>query len=306
MQTGYFSVALQDIKNSPGWFGKLVVLSLIGFIPVFGQIVLYGYFFGWARDIAWNVHAPLPAHILGNEDGKLYSRGFFALIIALVCSLIPQFIALIGNFVTQTGFVGVNYLGYGNTPQLLPFSLFSGLMSVVFFVLVLAIYFFSILFSWVGSMRMSIYGRLSAGFQLGKIWAMMRYDSNGLLRIFCMSLLLDLAVSAISFALLSIPIAVGVAAGGLLGVSAINPSSFDMSPSVAGIGFVLVGVVLILALLCLFVTMIASVFTEAMITRALGYWTRQFEVATWCGQEDPMPFERRAATSSPDQVKPRE
>lgn len=36
MQTGYFNAAWQDIKNSPGWFGKLVLLSLLSLIPIFG------------------------------------------------------------------------------------------------------------------------------------------------------------------------------------------------------------------------------------------------------------------------------
>ena len=56
MQTGYFNAAWQDIKNSPGWFGKLVLLSLLSLIPIFGWLVVLGYLYGWARDIAWNVH----------------------------------------------------------------------------------------------------------------------------------------------------------------------------------------------------------------------------------------------------------
>ena len=29
MQAGYFNAAWHDIKNSPGWFGKLLVLGLV-------------------------------------------------------------------------------------------------------------------------------------------------------------------------------------------------------------------------------------------------------------------------------------
>ena len=43
MQTGYFNAAWQDIKNSPGWFGKLVLLSLLSLIPIFGWLVVLGY-----------------------------------------------------------------------------------------------------------------------------------------------------------------------------------------------------------------------------------------------------------------------
>ena len=38
-QIQYFKSAWGDIKNSPGWFGKLCLLALINFIPIFGQIV---------------------------------------------------------------------------------------------------------------------------------------------------------------------------------------------------------------------------------------------------------------------------
>ena len=69
MQAGYFNAAWHDIKNSPGWFGKLLVLGLVSLVPIFGWIVVAGYLYGWARDIAWGVHAPLPAHVFGNEGG---------------------------------------------------------------------------------------------------------------------------------------------------------------------------------------------------------------------------------------------
>ena len=43
MQTGYFNAAWQDIKNTPGWFGKLILLSLLSFVPIFGWLVVLGY-----------------------------------------------------------------------------------------------------------------------------------------------------------------------------------------------------------------------------------------------------------------------
>ena len=47
MQTGYFSAAWNDVKSSQGWLGKMFLLGLIAFIPVFGPVVLLGYAFGW-------------------------------------------------------------------------------------------------------------------------------------------------------------------------------------------------------------------------------------------------------------------
>ena len=81
MEKGYFSAAWGDITKSPGWFSKILRMGLLCLIPIFGLLVVYGYLYGWARDIAWNVHRPMPDKIFGNEDGNLYKRGFFILVI---------------------------------------------------------------------------------------------------------------------------------------------------------------------------------------------------------------------------------
>ena len=75
MQKGYFKAAWNDIKQSEGWLGKMFLLGLLSLIPIFGQVVLLGYAYGWLRDIAWGVETPLPPRIFGNEDGQLYRRG---------------------------------------------------------------------------------------------------------------------------------------------------------------------------------------------------------------------------------------
>ena len=157
MQTGYFNAAWQDIKNTPGWFGKLILLSLLSFVPIFGWLVVLGYLYGWARDIAWDVHGPMPKRIFGNEDGKLYSRGFFAMVIGFVFMLAPWVLEAVwgGVMGLGTAWSGGRHGGV---------FLFVGLSTMVFSLLIIAAAFFATLFSWVGSMRMSIYGRLAAGF----------------------------------------------------------------------------------------------------------------------------------------------
>ncbi|MEG0503470.1 MAG: DUF4013 domain-containing protein, partial [Raoultibacter sp.] len=107
MQAGYFKTAWNDIKNTPGWFGKMMLLALIACIPIFGFIVVGGYLYGWARDIAWGVHGPMPKRIFGNEDGKLYSRGFFVVVIGFVCALLPWIMEVI--MMAMTGFGSMTY-----------------------------------------------------------------------------------------------------------------------------------------------------------------------------------------------------
>lgn len=68
-----------------------------------------------------------------------------------------------------------------------------------------ALSFFAALFFWVGAMRVSLYGTLSSGFQIQKIWVMMKHDFIGLLRIVGMAILIAAAIafSAMVLALFS-------------------------------------------------------------------------------------------------------
>ena len=283
MQRGYLRTVWDDVKNSPGWFGKLALLSLVGLVPVFGWIVVYGYVFGWARDIAWNVHAPLPARVLGNEDGRLYSRGFFALVIFAVCMLVPWAVELAWTVVT--GASAASGLGRGGT-----FVLF-GAASFLFSLIIMAARLFVSVLGYVGAMRMSIYGRLAPGFQLGRIWAMVRYDAGGLARILGMGVALSVGAS-VAAGLLVGPVALaGMALLFGVGVPVVHTNDPTVlafaAPALVVLGVALFAVIAMVAVM-------AGVFSLVMITRALGYWTRQFDVPSWGGQDDPLPFERRA------------
>lgn len=284
MQIKYFSTAWNDIRRSPGWLGKVLLLGLVACIPVFGWIVVFGYLYGWARDIAWGVHAPLPARIFGNEDGKLFSRGFFVLVIAFVFSLAPGAIQCVGLIIGSGPFLFWGGVGHGMGFLSVGMGFVIGLVS-------LASYFFAVLFAWIGAMRMSIYGRLSAGFQLGKIWAMARRDFGGLLRIVGMALVLVAGVTVacvvLAFGVVLVSMLVGfVVTGGNLNIDAPH-----LSGPVLGMAVAIGGTSVLLSLCAWFVGMAVAVFVLAMLTRALGYWTRQFDVPAWRGQDDPMPFE---------------
>ncbi len=289
MEKGYFAAAWGDITKSPGWISKLLRLGLLCLVPIFGQVVLYGYLYAWARDIAWNVHRPLPDKIFGNEDGNLYKRGFFIFLIMLVFSLVPGVFNLASQLVSGTavagGALGVTMSGaYYSYAPVMGGLFFSMLFALVAFILAFAVCFFA----WVGSMRTALYGTLSAGFQLNKIWAMLRYDFTGLLRIFAMALIVGLITGfVLSVSMLMFVLVAFIAA---------------MAASLSSFSVVLLGVgafCLLLGVAFLLFSIFCIALCEALIVRALGYWTRQFEVNRWGGQEDPMPFEQRFAGQQP-------
>ena len=287
MELGYFKTAWRDIRDSPGWFGKLVTLALVGLIPVFGWIVVLGYLYGWAREMAWGVHEPLPERIFGNKEGGLYSRGLYALVIVFVCTLVPSLLEGLLSAVLNVTAIGVGIGGAALPPLLLMVAGLHAALSLVIFLFSL----FLELFQWVGTMRMSIYGRLSAGFQLRKIWSMIKHDWRGLLRILGMAVLMTLIALVVVAAIAAVVIVI-------LGLGLFISNGFEFS-SISEIldvetlkgRFGMVALVLIVLIAAGLVVISMLVFIEMMVARALGYWTLQFDVAHWRGQDDPMPFE---------------
>lgn len=280
MQKGYFAAAWDDIKNTPGWMSKILRLGLVSMIPIFGPIVVMGYLYGWARDIAWNLHRPMPQQIFGNEDGGLYKRGFYLFIISLVFSLIPSVFSGIASSLMGVGLAS-SYSYYDEPSFLLSGGMMSGFLVML---ISIALMFVAIFFTYVGSMRAAIYGSISSGFQLSKIWAMIRYDFNGLLRIFGISILLSLITGTVL---------------GLASCVLIIPASIGLAMS-ADEGAIVLFVLLFLVILLVVIVLafIAEAFISAVIARALGYWTRQFEVHLWSGQDDMMPFEKRGVATA--------
>ena len=206
-----FKTAWSDVTQSPHWVTRILLLVLLSFIPVFGWIVIAGYLWGWARDMAWGVHAPLPERIFENADGTLYSRGFFAAVIAVVCAVVMSVLQSAGGLISTRSFAGSAFV-WGDVHSIYqtvaPLGLVSGLLSLFSFAVLCAVSFIVTLFKWVGTMRMSIYGRLSAGFQVSRIWAMIRHDFKGILRIlgmwlivsFVVGIAIALAISVVIFA----------------------------------------------------------------------------------------------------------
>lgn len=277
----YFDTCWDDLRNSPGWKGKVCLLALLNMIPVFGQIVTFGYAYGWAREAAWGMRNPLPRSIFENSDGMFWRRGWFSCVIAVAWSIVPGIITFAGSIMYEIG-MGFEPLTYSSvaTSQFNP-SLFASGLALYFVGLCLSA--FATVLSWVGCIRSAIYNKLKPGFQIGKIWKMARRDGFGLFKIFGMQLILYFATSmAISFAVLSvalitiIPLTCAIQANGSMA---------------APLTIALVWLIVVLLLTYVFVALVALMFQNLMVARAIGYWTLQFNVARWGRPNDPLPFE---------------
>lgn len=296
MKRGYFATAWRDMRSSEGWVRNLLLLSAISLVPVFGQSVVLGYGYGWARDIAWGVRTPMPARLRPSEGDRMFLRGFHLVVLLIVFIALP----LLALYVVSTLVSGQTAQWSWPLRPPIPVrfdEVVDTLSIVVCYVLELIV----IPFILVGWMRTSIYGRLSAGFQISRIWGMIRYRLSGLLRIAGILLLLLCAVLlvallwALALGLVSVVYAVGVlmTGGGFDGaalVSGMVPMAFALLPA--------------LVVPCV----VLATFAHLIIARAMGYWTAQFDVPHWRGQDDPMPFEsvvrdRRAKQSSQETVR---
>ena len=160
----------------------------------------------------------------------------------------------------------------------------AAIVSPVYSLFSLAVSLASVMFFLVASMRASIYGRLGPGFQVPRLWAMMRHDMKGLLRVLGLSIVLAIVPAVVTGIVGSLLV------GGVISVGAYGLFSSGTAPDmmfVVTAGMCLVVVCLALAV----VVSAASAFAVVMQARAVGYWTRQFDVPAWRGQDDLMPFE---------------
>ena len=80
------------------------------------------------------------------------------------------------------------------------------------------------MFFLVASMRASIYGRLGPGFQVPRLWAMMRHDMKGLLRVLGLSIVLAIVPAVVTGIVGSLLV------GGVIGVGAYGLFSNGTAP----------------------------------------------------------------------------
>lgn len=293
MNGRYFSTAWNDIKNSEGWIGKIFLLGLINFIPIFGQMTVYGYAFEWGHKAAWGMHTPLPRKIYGRKNSKMLRWGWFALVILFVCAVIPAIVTGIGNAISDSSTAAQTAAMYSHhyhasmaTGNVLLGAL-GGVIAFVGFVFSIA----AVFFFWAGTMRMMMYDRLGTGLQFGKVWSMIKHDFGGLLRIFGMSIVCFVVYFLVFAIVVSI---VGAGVIGTLFVGAAAGSGMYSMDSDTALGFILMALVsaLPLVIVLYYLSSVAEAFIQLLVSRALGYWTRQFDVANWGKKDDPLPFER--------------
>ena len=312
MSGKYWKTCSKDITSSEGWFKKILLLGLVSFVPVFGQMTLQGYAYEWAHKAAWGVAGPMPKKIYGRAGSPLLRWGWFAFAIGFIISLIPAVITCVSSFMVDAG-LGVSiwamydpsYYYHGAV------GAGSGIMLVIGVILMIVGFvasFAAYVLTWVCCMRMTAYNKFGAGMQLGKAFKMIKHDFGGIMRIFGMYLLTTLIIVAICSVVMCIVMLVVLF--GAVALGAASTSGFHAMSETHAVGMIIVMVLMVLmlafpfVLVCVYIELVMLAWQTLLVTRAVGYWTAQFDIAHWGGMEDPMPFEVNppaAAQSVPQQ-----
>lgn len=279
LKRGYFATAWRDVRTSREWLRNLLLLSVISLVPVIGPIVVLGYAYGWARDIAWGVRTPMPGRIRAADRDHLMLRGVHLFVLELVFVSVPALLAYLFGVLFDDGLARWVEGWEAFAPIDVDFVI-RRTVTVVCYVFALMV----IPFILVGWMRATIYGRLSAGFQISRIWSMIRYRLSGLLRISGILLVLVCAILVLCMVyILGVGLLGAVYSAGTL----LGGGQVDWNRIASGIMPVAMAVLPLLV----FAAAALHTFAHLIIARSLGYWTAQFDVPHWQGQDDPMPFE---------------
>lgn len=260
----YLSRSWALLTRDRGWIKPVLVMTVALLVPVVGVLGVLGYALEWSRLTAWGVNAAPKQRDV--RVGACIASGWRAFVVALVWGICS---AIVIGIATSLPVVG-------------------GLVGAVWIV---ASFFYAVMVM-VAQLRSAIYQRIVPGLRVGTIWKMVSHDPGGLVRVAAMllvgSLVASLIAVLVTFSALAsvVPRLMWVVAY-LDGYAAIDgavqaaialEALFSMIASLAP-------ALVLLTLLDGFVAVVLLLLSQT----AVGLWMRQFDVAAWGRDEDPLP-----------------
>lgn len=285
------------LTRDKGWIKPILVLTLVGWIPILGQIALLGYGLEWARLTAWGVDSAPKQH--GVDYGKVLSSGGRAFLVNLslgfVLALILQVV-----FPGSLGWMVSSLCGMGYLTATAGIITGMGAMLVM---VVMSVFVGSFLHA--AMLRATLYDSFGAGWRLDRLFQMIGRDFGG----FCKTWLVTFIGSLISGVYAFVVTFIGgiVVLGGLLGATAfvgisgpgMGYDELAMHQLLSwGAGPVLLFVVAAIALL--FVGNVISTAMALVSMNAMGQWFCRFDVNRWGVSGAPLPADVPHRGGMPD------
>ena len=281
MQQWGFVSSWKQMTREPGWYKPIIILALVGWIPILGQIAVLGYSYEWARLTAWGLDASPKRQ--GVNIGKVLGTGAWSFLVylsmAIVAGVAVSIISLdsIELMLSSSYNLGVDMfvhdgINYSSV----------GLVGAALGLLVTA-------FIQAAMMRATLYDGFTAGWRLDRLFQMIGRDAKGFLHLYLISLIGSLVNAAYSlFATVLGSIAVF---GGVMGLAmgAHASSNEVVSRLLMGVGpgIVVVGVIVFLAIA--FAGAVISTAVQLIFLNAAGQWFCRFEVSRWGVSSAPLP-----------------
>lgn len=287
-----FTSSWKMLTRDAGWLKPLCILTLVGWIPILGQIVVLGYAYEWARLTAWGVDATPKQH--GVDYGKVLATGGRAFLVMLTMSIVigvvlsPFFHVGLDDLITTLPFT-VGSLGW------YVFGGMSDIMGPGMIGVVLGLLVGTVLLA--AMMRATLYDSFSAGWRIDRIAQMIGRDAGGFFKTFAVSLLGALVI--LSYGLVCLLVFGVVLLGGFVavmrdaslmfwhgGMDSLSAYAIQRLLSL-GVGPVLL--VVLLVILAIFVYGLVANAMQLVAINACGQWFCRFAVDRWGVSSDPLP-----------------
>ena len=262
---GCLGAAWEDIKATPGYVGKLVVLGLIMCVPILNFVVA-GYLLHWAREVPFGGRTPMPPKYV---TGKNFEYGFYAFVISLVVSIVVSVAGMILGFIPLLGALVSLALSLAG-------AVAASLMQ----------------------MRMIMGYTIGDGFAVKDLWAAAQRNWGQLLFVTLIpGVVVGFIVAVVSMVvmLFAMLLAVGAAMPMAVSTSAVADPSFGEVMSLIGViaGPTLFAVLVVYVLACF-----AEALASTLTIRGLGHWVARY-APEWTTLVAPVPPTYPAAPAAP-------
>ena len=279
-----FAPSWKLLRREKGWWKPLVVLALVGWIPVLGQIAVLGYAYEWARLSAWGLDRPPKRR--GIDYSKLLTSGGICFLVMLTMRVVVGLICrLLFGYADSNAWMPMGMvLDFGSMLGCGPLRDAGDVVGSLVEILLGS-------FVMCAMMRATIYDSFKAGWRLDRLFQMISRDPKGFLKVYGSTVLASLIVWLYWMVTALVFTAVVFWLGALALLS--NASYFSDVTSLvtlmARIGALPLLVCSMVALALLFLGGIISNAMQLVSINVAGQWFSRFDVARWGVSSAPLP-----------------
>lgn len=274
------------MTRDKGWIKPVLVLTLVGWIPLVGQIVLLGYALEWARLTAWGVDAAPKQR--GVDYGKVLTTGGKAFLVCLSMGFVLY--AVLGLLFPRVWWIDMGTV-MGVVGDLLEFGR-NHVGSVSLAVVAIGVVVNTCIMA--AALRATLYDSFAAGWRVDRLCQMIGRDFGGFAHVVGIALIGGV-VQWVYRSLLAIVAAV-MAFGGLLGAVSVFGAHggyyYDGAQAVQQLLSFGAAPLLVLVVLVVAAGFAGSVLATAMnlvTINAMGQWFNRFDVNRWGVSSAPLP-----------------